>query len=543
MSEWVAIAEVLKNEDELVSHINNIDQLSEKELELKSFYKQQINFLKNEYKEKKITKNELLKKLAETKEVYQIYHKKMQDFLNLNYSLAIWEYQQSNVLKKDLDYLKLKKDYLKKMQAIKNHDDQKLVTKKLKKDYQILKKTLPAKYIIIIAIISTIGLLLAGLLVNYLYYFKIANNGQGFSFKNQNHITAFVFVCIGILLIFSFLIFVVRNIIKRIFLDKDENLFKTASIGFAGAFTDTIGVGSFSITVATLNATNTVKNVKKLPGTLNLGLTIPNLFAGTLFVSAIQVELVTLITLVIAAMFGAFFGAKLVSKVDKKFVALFVAIALAIAGVLMILGQTGIFNNIGTKGLTGWRLAVGIISFFVIGGLQSFGVGLYAPALAIISLLGMETIVAFPIMTCASGFAMPTTAWAFHRDNNYSPKVSIGLLIGGIFGSIAAFFIVFVGIQGGIGIKMDNFTYYLKWFAILVMYYAAFTLLKKYLNLKKATENQTLKVVENYYQIYETDFLKMFEQKLQSISQLEILDQEIFEQKIFENNINLLLWR
>ncbi|KMQ95699.1 dna topoisomerase i [Lasius niger] len=189
----------------------------------------------------------------------------------------------------------------------------------------------------------------------------------------------------------GFLVFMVLKVTKRVFLNKEESLFKTASIGFIGSFTDTIGIGSFAVVAAGLNATKSVKNVKNLPGTLNIGLTVPNLLAGTLFVSAIQVELATLISLVVAAMLGSFCAAKIVNKVNR-----------------------------------------------------------------------METIVAFPIMTCAGGFALPTTALTFHRDNNYSPKVSYGLLIGGVLGTVAAFFIVFVGIQGGFGIKMDRFTYYLK---------------------------------------------------------------------------------
>lgn len=167
-------------------------------------------------------------------------------------------------------------------------------------------------------------------------------------------------------------------------------------------------------------------------------------------------------TLVIAAMIGAFCAAKIVNKVNKKFVALFVAVSLAAAGILMILDQVGLFDRVGTKRLSGWKLAVGISAFFIIGGLQSFGVGLYAPALAIVSLLGMETIIAFPIMTCAAGFALPTTAWTFHRDNNYSPKVAYGLLIGGVVGTVTVFFFVFVGIQVGLGVKMNDFTYYLN---------------------------------------------------------------------------------
>ncbi|WP_426549098.1 sulfite exporter TauE/SafE family protein [Spiroplasma endosymbiont of Glossina fuscipes fuscipes] len=435
----------------------------------------------------------------------------------------MWEYQETNKLKSDLDYWALHQEFKTKITSVlqdetETKQDKKQQLKNIKTEYNMMKRSLSGKTIAIIAVSLTLLLLLVSLLVNYLFYFKIANDGQEFTFTNKNHLTAFIFMCIGIVLILGFLGFIVCNTTKRIFLDKQENLFKTSTIGFFGSFTDTIGVGSFVVTVAALNATNSVPDVKKLPGTLNVGLTIPNLLAGTLFVSAIQVELVTLVTLVIAAMVGAFCAAKIVNKVNKKFVALFVAVSLAAAGILMILGQVGLFNTVGTKGLSGWKLAVGIIAFFVIGGLQSFGVGLYAPALAIVSLLGMETIIVFPIMTCAAGFALPTTAWTFHRDNNYSPKVAYGLLLGGVAGTVTAFFVVFVGIQGGLGVKMNDFIYYLKWFAVGVMYYAAFMLFKKYLDLRKENINLNRTQTENYYQKYKEKFNKMLLEKMVSIS-------------------------
>lgn len=342
-----------------------------------------------------------------------------------------------------------------------------------------------SKTIAILAVSTTLSLLIVSLLVNYLFYFAKANNGEYFSFKNSNHLTAFIFMMIGVLLILGFLVFIVLKVTRKAVLETEENLLKVTSVGFISTFADTVGVGSFAVSMAGLNAIKSVRNIKKLPGTLNLGLAIPNLVTGVLFVSAIQVELVTLISLVVAAIIGAFCSAKIVGKVNKKFVALFVAICLLIAGILMILSQVGLFTSSGTRGLAGWKLVVGVLSFLIIGGLQSFGIGLYAPALAVVSLLGMETIIAFPIMTCASGFAMPATALSFYQDQNYSPKVVCGLLIGGVLGTVSAFFILFVGVQGGLGIQMNVFTYYLKWFAIVVMFYASAMLAKKCYNLRK----------------------------------------------------------
>ncbi|MGL5268770.1 MAG: sulfite exporter TauE/SafE family protein [Spiroplasma sp.] len=538
MSNLTQIEKIIQNENDLAVRINNIYQLTEKQSEMRVLYKEQIKFLKMEYKNKKLTKRELQQKIVETKKIYQQYNDKIEIILDLNYSISIWEYDQSNILKQAINYSELKQEYLNKLAIVKAD---KAKQKEIKKEYQWFKKCLNPKYIALIAIVVTVLLVIISLLVNYLYYFKVANNGATFNFKDSNHLTAFVFICVDIILILGFLVFMVLKVTKRVFLDKKEGLFKTASIGFIGSFTDTIGIGSFAVVAAGLNATKSVKNVKNLPGTLNIGLTVPNLLAGTLFVSAIQVELATLISLVVAAMLGSFCAAKIVNKVNRKFIAIFVASCLTTAGILMIFTQFDLFATSRIRGLQGWKLVVGIIAFFIIGGLQSFGVGLYAPAIAIVSLLGMETIVAFPIMTCAGGFALPTTAWTFHRDNNYSPKVSYGLLIGGVFGTVAAFFIVFVGIQGGFGIKMDSFTYYLKWFAIAIMCYAAFMLLKKYLELRK--EDNQAKKVDYSHNGAEGDFLNIFERKLVNVSDFKTFSQKNFEEKILINKINLLRWK
>lgn len=526
--------QVIANENDLASHIDNIYKITEKQVEIKAFCKEQIRFLKKEYRTKKITKEELKQKIVETKEIYQEYSNKLKEVLDLNYSISTWEYNNSNDLKAEL-----KQEFLNKLAAVK---DNKVEKQAIKKNIDRLKKHVRPKFIAILAVTIIVSILLICLLVNYLYYFKVAN-GESFSFKNNNHLTAFVFVCVGVILILSFLAFMILNVTKRMFLDKEEDLVKTSGIGFVATFFDTIGVGSFAITVAGLNATKSVKNAKNLPGTLNMGLTIPNLLTGTLFVSAIEVDLTTLITLVVAAMVGSFFGAKIVNKVNKKFVTLFIAVCLAVAGILMLLTQVNVFSNDGTTGLTGWKLGVGIFAFFVIGGLQSFGIGLYAPALAVISLLGMKTIIAFPIMTCASGFAMPATSWVFHRDNNYSPKVSLGLLLGGVLGTAVAFLIIFVGIQGGVGVNMDTFTYWLKWLAILVIYYAAVMLFIKYLGLRKESQSDVKQVAENYYQKYEADFLDMFSQRLADITEIKTFDATAFQAIMSTKNINLLKWK
>ncbi|AKX34500.1 hypothetical protein SLITO_v1c08850 [Spiroplasma litorale] len=549
-----AIKIVSKNENDLQSYIKELYTYSENKKNLKSFYKEQMNFLKKEYKNKNVSIDKLDELKDDLTKLYVEKSKEIDDILNCLYTVALLEYENSIDLKQNINYVELKQEYLKNRDEIINNNklnesEKKVEKKQIKRKYVKLKKNLPSKIVALIALVTTPLLLVISLAVNYLYYFERANNGVNFSFKNANHLIAFITMIIGCLLIIGFLAFMLIAVKKRIFLDKDENIVKTSLIGTVGSFTDTIGVGSFAVTVAMLNATDTVKDVKNLPGTLNIGLTIPNLFAGTLFVSAIEVELTTLISLIIATMLGAFCSAKVVGRVNKAFVAIFVAICLSIAGILMLLAQLNVIGDVSgsvalPNGLHNWKLLVGLIGFFIIGGLQSFGVGLYAPALAIISLLGMNIAAAFPIMTCAAGFALPTTAWTFHRDNNYNPKVSFGLTIGGVFGTVIAFFIVFVGIQGGLNIDMADFTWYLKWFAIAVMYYAAFMLVKKFIAIRKEQKLITNEVVHtiNYFEGNQKTPIESVKNRMNEISFNSNFDVEPLKKLIKNNNLKINKW-
>lgn len=100
--------------------------------------------------------------------------------------------------------------------------------------------------------------------------------------------------------------------------------------------------------------------------------------------------------------------------------------------------------------------------FVIYDGLQAFGIGLYAPALVTVALLGMDIKVAFPIMTLASGSAFPIAAYSYYKNNKYQPKTGFSLMLGGAFGVIMVFLTFFVGIEVGLNVKAEIFTTYLK---------------------------------------------------------------------------------
>jgi uncharacterized membrane protein YfcA len=67
------------------------------------------------------------------------------------------------------------------------------------------------------------------------------------------------------------------------------------------------------------------------------------------------------------------------------------------------------------------------------------GIGNYAPSMALLAFLGMHPIAAYPIMMASDGVLIPVASLGFLRSGRFAPAVAVGLTIGGIVGTFAAF--------------------------------------------------------------------------------------------------------
>lgn len=137
-------------------------------------------------------------------------------------------------------------------------------------------------------------------------------------------------------------------------------------------------------------------------------------------------------------------------------------IVLIVTAILMIINhpQVNLFNASGTAlslPFTSFKIYVGMVAFLILGALMSFGVGLYGPSMAVVSLLGMNTTAAFPIMMGSCAFLMPFGSIKFMMDKNYDPKLTVGISIAGVYAVFAAFLIVFVGLQVFAGLDKAEF--------------------------------------------------------------------------------------
>ena len=70
------------------------------------------------------------------------------------------------------------------------------------------------------------------------------------------------------------------------------------------------------------------------------------------------------------------------------------------------------------------------------------GIGLYAPCMILVSLLGMNPTAAFPIMMGSCAFLMPVSSVRFVRTRTYHAQAALGLALGGLPAVLIAAYLV-----------------------------------------------------------------------------------------------------
>lgn len=152
--------------------------------------------------------------------------------------------------------------------------------------------------------------------------------------------------------------------------------------GFITNFLDTLGIGSFAQQTAIFKIFKLVDD-RLIPGTLNVGNTFATVAQAFIFMKAVPVDPVKLVSMSVAAPVGAVLGA----------------------------GQT-------------------------------IGVGFYALCMAMVFTFGMDPKTAFPIMMTATAMLMAAGAYRFIKEKVYDRKVSLALTVSGVLGVfLAAYFV------------------------------------------------------------------------------------------------------
>jgi len=237
-------------------------------------------------------------------------------------------------------------------------------------------------------------------------------------------------------------------------------------VGFITNFFDTLGIGSFAPTTAFFKLTKMV-NDRVIPGTLNVGHTFATTVQTFIFTALIEVDITTMFSMIAAAVLGAWLGAGIVAGFSKRKVQIGMGVALLVAATLMFMTQMELFPLGGeATGVQGVKFVIAVVVNFVLGALMTLGIGMYAPCMILISLLGMNPRAAFPIMMGSCAFLMPVGSLRFIKEKSYAMRPALGLLIGGPLAVLLAAYIV-----------KELPLYLIRWLVIAVVVYTAISML------------------------------------------------------------------
>jgi uncharacterized membrane protein YfcA len=213
-------------------------------------------------------------------------------------------------------------------------------------------------------------------------------------------------------------------------------------IGVVTDFLDTLGIGSFATTTALFRLWKVVPD-RVIPGTLNAGHTLPTTIQALIYIAIIDVDAVTLAVMIGAAMAGAMLGAGAVARWPEGKVRVGMAIALFGAALLLLARLFHLLPpGADARGLSGVWLGAAALGNFALGALMTMGIGLYAPCMILVSMLGMNPQAAFPIMMGSCACLMPLAAVRFIGMGSYAPRAALGLTIGGAPAVLIAAYVV-----------------------------------------------------------------------------------------------------
>ena len=247
----------------------------------------------------------------------------------------------------------------------------------------------------------------------------------------------------------------------------DVSVPKAGFVGFITNFFDTLGIGSFAPTVALNKFTKMGVKDRELPGLLNVADTLPVMLEAVIFTTVIEVEPLTLISMLVAAALGSYLGAGVIAKMDEVKKQKVMGVALLITAILMICKQLGLIQGGGDAiGLSGIKLIVAVVGNFIFGALMSAGIGLYAPCMALVYFLGMSPQVAFPIMMGSCATLMPVGSIKFIKEGAYPRKAALIVALSGAVGVFVAAYLVK-------SLPMDVLT----WLVIAVIFYTSASML------------------------------------------------------------------
>jgi uncharacterized membrane protein YfcA len=244
---------------------------------------------------------------------------------------------------------------------------------------------------------------------------------------------------------------------------------EAAALGAITNFFDTLGIGSFAPTMAWFKFRNLVAD-RLIPCTMLVGHTLPAMTQALIFLIllGVFVDPVLLVGCVLALLMGALLGAPIALRARVWIVQAVVALALILAAAMYAMSNLDLMPGGGTaSSLPLPMMVVAIIANFIFGVLLNFGIGNYAPTLVMLSLMGMDPRLSFPIMAGGAAFAGAGASMRYLSMGEVDLRIASAIALGGIPAVLVAAFIV-----KSMSVEM------LRWLVIVVVIYAAIVMLR-----------------------------------------------------------------
>lgn len=209
---------------------------------------------------------------------------------------------------------------------------------------------------------------------------------------------------------------------------------KLVTSGVVAFIADTLGVGSFAVNVALAKLLGTFRD-DELPAVNNGAQVIPGTIESLFFMQLVDVDLVTLISLVVGTCLGGLAGGAIVSRLSKQAIRLAMMSCFVLIIGLLLCHQFHVLPVDGdVAALHGWKLGVGFFAMMVCGALTSVGIGLFVMVQGVLFLLNVSPLVAFPIMTTAGAMQQPLTTLVFLQQRKIPLKKTLVLSLAGCIG-------------------------------------------------------------------------------------------------------------
>lgn len=255
------------------------------------------------------------------------------------------------------------------------------------------------------------------------------------------------------------------------------------SVSLITMFLDTLGIGSVPPRTAFYKIGKIMPD-NLIPGTLMIHDVIPCALSAFIFMLTIDVELLTLVTMVIAAAIGSLLGAKFITKLPIQRIQMILGVSLVLVACIISAQQLELMPQGGEAiGLHGWKLAVAVGCSCISGFLLNIGIPYYPTTMAVTYMLGMSPRAIFPVMVTGCVILMGSAGFHYIKEGAYDRKVCV---IGAVAGSIG------VAIAALIVGEMP--LYWLKWVVVAVLLYTSSLMIRSALKgrRKKETVNSAL---------------------------------------------------